>query len=249
MYTSTYNPNRQYLFLVRQITLFKQRWIIAAAAVFGLLLLSSLATAYLNPDKLMNMLIVYAFVFFIGGLIFSSQVFMELNSPNQAYSFLTLPVSTLEKLFGSWLLTTPLYILVYTFVTYTIYLLSTLITGFAISPFEHFGWEAYFELIGAYLVIQTIFLWGACYFKKNNFLKTVLSLIVFVSALCLWGVFLVWVLFGEQRELSVTPSETQEAINSFLEAWLAPTLEFLFWGVLGPFMLLISYFTLKEREL
>ena len=33
MYTSTYNPNRQYLFIIRQATLFKQRWLLAAAAV------------------------------------------------------------------------------------------------------------------------------------------------------------------------------------------------------------------------
>ncbi len=243
MYTSIYNPNRQFNFVVRQATLYRNRWLIAAAAIFGILLLVSLFTAYTNPAGLVGVKTFYSTVFMITGLIFTSQIFMELHAPNQAYSFLTLPVSTLEKLVGSWLLTSPVFILVYTVATYAIYLLSALISGVGVSPASFFTAELG-QTIASYMVIQTIFLWGACYFRKNNFLKTVLSLLLLFIVLGAYGGLLVWLFFG--NNLNVEPKADTEAL---VENTLQPILSFLYWGVLGPYMLVTTYFTLKERQL
>ncbi|MBW3546095.1 MAG: hypothetical protein KY428_10950 [Bacteroidetes bacterium] len=244
MYTSLYNPNRQYHFVLRQATLFKQRWIIAAAALFGVMLLISLFTAYTNPNGLAGMIEFYTVVFVITGLIFTSQVFMELHAPNQAYAFLTLPVSTLEKLLGSWFITSPLYVLVYTAATYAIYLISTLVSGFAVSPASFFTTD-FLYTIASYMVIQTIFLWGASFFRKNNFLKTVLSLLVLFITLGLWG-GLMWLLFIDKFEITGATDTNIESTNDNI---VKPFMQFLFWGILGPYMLLTTYFTLKERQL
>lgn len=244
MYTSLYNPNRQYHFVLRQATLFKQRWIIAAAALFGVMLLISLFTAYTNPNGLAGMREFYTVIFVITGLIFTSQVFMELHAPNQAYAFLTLPVSTLEKLIGSWFITSPLYVLVFTAATYAIYLISSLVSGFAVSPASFFTQDFLYN-IGSYMVIQTIFLWGASFFRKNNFLKTVLSLLLLFISLGLWGGLLIWLFYGQ--EINVTGADAE--IEATVENILKPAMQFLYWGVLGPYMLVTTYFTLKERQL
>lgn len=227
--------------------MFSNRWFIAAAAIFGMLLLVTLATAYFKPGDLVGLRNLYNFTFYLVGLIFTSQIFIELNSPNQAYSFLTLPVSTLEKLLGSWLLTSPLYVIGYTVVAYLIYLLGVAVSGFAV-PADSFFWGGYWESVASYLVIQTIFLWGACYFRKNNFLKTVLVQIVLWIAIGVYAGLLIWILFGSQLHANVDNMEISEK-PAFVENVLEPGMKFLFWGVLGPYMLLISYFTLKERQL
>lgn len=245
MYTSLYNPNRQYNFILRQATLFKQRWFIAAAALFGVLLLISLVIAYTKPYSLAAVREFYHVVFVITGLIFTSQVFMELHAPNQAYSFLTLPVSTLEKLLGSWFITSPLYVLAYTAATYAIYLISSLASGFAVSPASFFTSD-FLYTIALYMVIQTIFLWGASFFRKNNFLKTVLSLLVLFITLGLWGGLLMWLLFIDKFEITGAADTNIESTNDNI---VKPFVQFLFWGILGPYMLLTTYFTLKERQL
>lgn len=245
MYTSLYNPNRQYHFVLRQATLFKQRWLIAAATLFGVLLLISLFTAYTNPNGLAGVREFYNVVFVITGLIFTSQVFMELHAPNQAYAYLTLPVSTLEKLLGSWFITSPLYVLLYTAATYAIYLISTLVSGLAVSPASFFNSD-FLHTIGSYMVVQTIFLWGASFFRKNNFLKTVLSLLVLLVSLGLWGGLIVWLFYGQ----NVTVTGANEAeIESTAENILKPAVQIFYWAFLGPYMLVTTYFTLKERQL
>jgi hypothetical protein len=243
MHSSIYNPERQLLFVQRQATLFRNRWFIAAAAIMGVLLLITLATAYFSPQKLHQMVGFYQFTFWLVGLIFTSQIFLELHAPNQAYSFLTLPVSTLEKLMGSWLLTSPLYVLGFTAISYLIYLLGVLVTGFAVSPLTFFA-QGYWQSVASYMVIQTIFLWGAVYFRKNNFLKTVLAQLVLSVLLGLYVAALVMVLYGGNLNIE---SETSQP-PAFVENVFVPIMNVLYWGVLGPYMLLVTYFTLKERQ-
>ena len=245
MYTNSYNPQRQMLLVRRQLSVSKQTWLIAAGAIFGLLLIISVLVAVFNPADLPEVQGFYLAAFTFGGLIFTSLIFKELHSPHRSYFFLTLPASTLEKLAGAWLLTSPLYILGFTIVSFIIYFISFLIAGvpFSLSYFYNGGLG---EAILSYMVIQTIFLWGAVYFRKNNFLKTLLCLILLGISL---GVYagLLGVLLFEGNSISITPTSHPELI-AFMEQGVAPTFQFLFWGVLGPYMLVTAYFTLKERE-
>ncbi|EMR01231.1 hypothetical protein [Cesiribacter andamanensis] len=244
MHSSLYNPNRQLHFVLRQATLFRNRWAIAAAALLGALLLITLATAYFKPEALPQVQGWYQLAFWLVGLIFTSQIFMELHAPNQAYAYLTLPVSTLEKLLGSWLLTSPIYVLGFTAVTYVIYFLGILVTGFEVSPLTYFD-NDFLNSIGTYMVIQTLYLWGAAYFRKTNFLKTVLVQIILMLLIGMWAGALIYMIYGGTFE-----AEHQNASPApFMENVFVPAMKVLFWGVLGPYMLLVTYFTLKERQL
>lgn len=243
MYTNSYNPQRQLLFVRRQLTLSQQTWLIAAGAIFGVLLIVSVLAAIFNPAELHEIQGFYLAAFFFGGLIFTSMIFKELHSPHRSYFFLTLPASTLEKLVGAWLITSPLYIVGFTLLSFIVFLLSFLIAG---APFSlsYFFNDALGEVIISYLVIQTIFLWGACYFRKNNFLKTVLVLIVFGICFALYLGLLVWLFFESNGNVQLNEGD----LSPGLLDTLTNTTEIFFWGILGPYMLLMSYFTLKERQ-
>lgn len=245
MYSNIYNPKRQFLFVQRQFWLFQNRWLIAAAAIFGLLLIISVLTALYNPSGLYGVREFYNAVFVFGGLILTSQIFTELHAANRSYAFLTLPASTLEKLAGSWLFTSPLYIATFYSITFIIYLLSFLISGQTFS-FSYFFTPTLGHTIANYMVTQTIFLWGACFFRKNNFLKTLLALIVFFICLGLFSGLVSFFLFAN-NEFMFTESGKQEIEVTFNNT-IVPLMQFLFWGVLGPYMLVMSYFTLKERQ-
>jgi hypothetical protein len=245
MSTNIFNPQRQYLFVQRQFSLFQQRWAIAAAVIFGLMLIISIFHALFitgNPTGIRGN---YNGFFFIGGIILTSPIFKELHYPNRSYSFLSLPASTLEKLIGSWLLTSPLYIIVFTLISFVIYLISLLIAG-APFAFSNFFTESYGDTISNYLVIQTIFLWGACYFRKNNLLKTLLSIIMLFIAVAIYTVLLKNLFFGPGGGFVVTVGDFQVYSEEFKNTFVL-VMKFLF-SALGPYMLLVSYYTLKERQ-
>ena len=245
MSTNIFSPQRQYLFVQRQLSFFQDRWIIAVAAIFGLLLVFSVGTAILNPTELHGILGFHNAVFFFGGLILTSQIFSELHSSHQSYSLLTLPASTLEKLVGSWLITSPFYIVAFWTISFILFCLSYLIAGEPLA-LSHFFSREIWGSIGSYLVFQTIFLWGACYFRKNNFLKTALALIGLAIVLGLFTVTLGYLVLNHHG-LAFT-SEDHVEFTLVHNSFIGPTIEFLFWAVLGPYMLLTSYFTLKERQ-
>ena len=243
MSTNTFHPQRQYLFVLRQFSLYQNRWTIGAAAVFGLLLIVTLGAAILAPAELFDVREFYIPVFYIGGLIFTSQIFSELHSQNQSYSLLTLPASTLEKLLGAWFITSPLYVVLYSVLSFIIFSLGSLVAGQP-SSIVLFFTESYWHSIASYMVIQTIFLWGACYFRNYNFLKTGLSIIVLFLVAGLYLISLYYFILDHQP---ITP-QNKEELNYFNHNIFSPTAEFLFWVILAPYMLVTTYFTLKERQ-
>jgi hypothetical protein len=219
--------------------------LIAAGAIFGMLLIVSILTGYYGPENMEGLLNFFVVVFFLGGFILTSNIFSELHTPQKSYFYLTLPVSTAEKLVGSWILTSPIYVIVFSVVAYLIYLIPTMMVGDAY-PVPSFFNEDFFRIIATYMVIQTIFFLGAAYFRKYNFLKTVLSVFLLQIAIGLYAGLIFWLLFNgnkiNDRDIMHTGFE------SFVENTVPQIAHIFFWYILGPFLLVVSYFSLKERE-
>jgi hypothetical protein len=238
------NLNRLSYFISRQATLNFHPVLIAAGAIFGLLLVISLLVAYFNPEDLGNLKGLYQSVYFIGGYILTSKIFYELNSPQRSYFLLTLPVSTLEKIIGSWVLTSLGYTIIYGVFIFLISLITTLVSGgynFLADIYD----RQYFTEIGIFLVTQSIFFLGACYFRNNNFLKTLLAVIIFVLIIGIYSGSLGWLLFSGEKENDLNVSgDFKLSTERFAE--LASHI--FFWYVFAPFMLVVSYFSLKERQ-
>lgn len=240
----TIQPHRLYHFLLRQISLSLQPLSTSIIATFGILLLISFAVAQFNPSGLPSLVSLYLFVLFLSGFIFTSRILSELNSPQKSYAFLTLPASTLEKLIGSWLLSSPIFLVIYMLLTSFIFWLSLAQAGTTYLFAELFDQEL-FQSIGLYLILQTIFFLGAATFRSNNFFKTLLSLFVLFTSLGIFSLIVFYLFFkGEfygEGEFSVGFSTLGNTLTH-------QVLAFLIRFVLPPFLLVVSYFKLKERQ-
>jgi hypothetical protein len=242
---NTFDINRLSKFVQRQVALNAPPMLIAAGAVFGTLLIVSILTGYYGPENMEGLLGFYVFVFFLGGFILTSNIFSELHSPQKSYFYLTLPVSATEKLAGSWILTSPIYVIVFSIVAYLIYLIPTLMVGNQYPVPTFFGPD-YLRIVATYLVIQTIFFLGAAYFRKYNFLKTLLSVFLLQIGIGLYAGLLFWLLFNGGKVQGQDIENT--GFKSFVENTVPQIAHIFFWYILGPLMLVVSYFSLKERE-
>ena len=122
-------------------------------------------------------------IFTWGGYAFTSTMFNELNKPSTAAQFLTLPASNLEKLCSAWLVS---------YVGYT--LVGILVLDIIILILEGWGvsWLLNFEMLNrllTYTIVQSLFLFGAVYFKANNFLST---LVTIIGVAIFWSLWMIW---------------------------------------------------------
>lgn len=246
MNNNNFSINRLHHFVLRQLTLNTYPALIAYGAVFGLLLIISLLTAYFNAGHIDNLKGLYLTVFMAGGFIFTSMIFSEMHTPQKSYAYLTLPVSASEKLIGSWLLSSPVFIVVFSVSIFIIGLISGAVANrpqFSMELFDH----DYFIVVAVYLVTQTIFFLGAVYFRKNNFLKTLLALFALAAVLSAYSGLIFWILFGNNME-GMNENVSFGTFKGTIEFLAEQVIPFIFWYLLGPFMLVVSYFRLKERQ-
>ncbi|QHT68745.1 hypothetical protein GXP67_19890 [Rhodocytophaga rosea] len=244
MNQDNFNINRLFNFIQRQVSLNLPPMLIAAGGIFGLLLVVSLFVAYFDPRDIREINSFYLTVFFIGGFIFTSRIFSELNSPQKSYFYLTLPVSTLEKVIGSWVLSSPVYVVVFSVGIFIIYLITGLVAGGNHASIPDMFDKHYFQSMGVYMVTQTVFFLGAAYFRNYNFLKTLLALFVLQVIIGSYSGLLGWMLFGSKLQ----SEDFSGGFQYFVEYTIPQIAHVLFWYLLAPFLLVVSYFSLKERQ-
>ncbi|WP_242923801.1 hypothetical protein [Pontibacter liquoris] len=247
--TTDLNLKRLGFFLRRQLYLnFSTMWM-ALATILGLLFLISAIVLYARPaivmglPGLMGLRNFYLVVFMLAGYVFTSKVFDEMHAPQKSYMFLTLPVSATEKLLSAWLITSPVYVLFFGLVMLLLSLFASLFSG-QLHALPYLFDEHFFNCIKVYLVTQAVFLLGATAFRGNNFLKTLLALIVVAFAIAAYTGGLGYLLFG-QSNYRGGPSDEFKDTAEYIFKNIIPLL---FWWLLAPFMLLVSYFKLKERQ-
>ncbi len=238
--------------LVRRQTLMSGNTLIVAAGVAAFLLIVLLLTGYNSPVAL-NDTVFYGItlpIVILGGFIFSSLVFSELQSREKAIFFLSLPATSLEKLAAGWLISSPIFVIF----IYVLLMVVNLFTGTLLSLFP--GKEFIFvdpfyppllNSLGSYMVLQTVFLLGAVYFKKNNFFKTILSVFLVAMVISIWGIIMAYLVLGKTH-IGMENVNFPEYWHHFAENILPSIAKTVFWGIIGPFFLFVSWLRLKERE-
>jgi hypothetical protein len=251
MGTNNFSINRLYLLIQRQLVVNKKNLLIAFAACFGTILTIFLLTIYGSATVQYMPLIAISFsVIFLGGYIFTSIGFNELHTPDKAYQYLTLPATTLEKLLSVWLLTSFIYIVVSMILIGIIALsgnLFALAIGAGTMGIGAFKQIPIFMMIGIYLITQTIFLLGSCYFRKNNFLKTLFALFVFGMALAIYA-GINGMIFFHSFNININDEATSETFKLFMEQTFPIIIKVIFHYLSAPFFLVVSFFVLKERQ-
>ena len=195
------------------------------------------------------------FTLFFGGLLFTSSLFDEMNSPQPKQFYLTTPSSHLEKFTSKLFLSSVIYTLltmgVFTIMSFVATLIMELRTGENLPSFNPF-FIANTEAIKSYLITQSIFLLGAITFRKVSFLKTLAILIgiAFVFSV-IWATVGVASLMeflpitGGDFDFNISGQEVD--IEDNFKGY-ARFLGWLYALALAPAMWVVTYFKLTEKE-
>jgi type IV secretory pathway VirB3-like protein len=181
----------------------------------------------------------------IGGLFLTSAVFYELQSPDTAFLTLTLPATSFEKMASAWLITSVLYTIVSAVLYLALVLILHVFSMLYIAsdvPFSLYQLSSneVGQTLVSYFGYQSVFLLGAVVFRKNNFLKTLLSLIIFTAGLFILLGFFFLIFGGSSLEGSFT---FQFSTND-----LFTTLYPIFNILIVLVILTISYIRLKNKQ-
>ncbi len=238
--------------LVRRQVIMSGNTLIVAAGVAAFLIIVLILTGYNSPIPI-NARLFYGItlpIVILGGFIFSSLIFNELQSREKALFFLSLPATSLEKLAAAWLISSPIFVVL----IYGLLMVVNLLSGILLSllPGKEFlfvdpFYSPLLKSLGSYMVLQTIFLLGAVYFKKNNFFKTILSLFLIALVISMWTSLMAYLLFGKTR-IVINNLNFPEPWHHFAENSLPYITKTIYWGIIGPFFLFISWLRVKERE-
>jgi hypothetical protein len=273
-----FSPKRFSQLLLRDFTSGYRAILISMAAGAGGILLIAVLTALGNalsgnwqaPNAEFYFGL-FTNVLFFGGFIISSLAFKEAHQGGSGIFYMTIPSSTFEK-FLSKLLVTSLGFAVGTLVLITATAAVSegvvrLIFGSGFGFFNPFS-RVVLELVGIYLITQSVFLMGSLWFKKLAYVKTALWIVIFgvvtlivaaAAARILLADDLRWdgIHFGGNTTGEAFLNWSEETVmKSFgpgtrgaqgLEAFKIAG-KILFIGVLAPVCWLASYFRLGEIE-
>jgi hypothetical protein len=258
-----FNPVRFFLLFKRDFFTNYHSIIISIAAIAGFVIFSS-AISTLNQNRGDFHLKLYFMLLYIGGFIVTSRVFKELHNTQKSYTYVTLPGSLLEKFTERWITSSIGYalgaLLVYSMSAAISEIINRLLFGYGHTLFSPLS-RTYLIGVAAYVVIQSVFLAGSVFFKKNPLIKTILMLTVLAIVLSMIAGLIVRFFFWN-RFISV--QQSRQVFNSLhdLSDWMGMTeadlqligrslwlgIRIFFWALLAPLCLIISYLKFKKIE-
>ncbi len=219
---------------------------ICAVLLFAVVQLNLFWNKGMSSDVYFSLL---AFLYIISGIVLSFSYFKEFHDHKSNVLYLTLPLSSEERLIAIWLCSTLGHTLIFLF-------LGIVFGGFSIFfgsvlfgaefNFVNLSADSYWKMVRAYLFILPIFLFGAATFKRNRRAKTVLLVATTVLCLVFFNMFLFGVLnrgmdvFDQSGLGSKALDLAQKDFSGFGK--------FIFMTILGPGMLLATYFKIREKE-
>lgn len=247
---SFFDINRFKYLIQRDFSINYKTMLIASGAITGFLMFIGTLTIIfggksMNEQNILGMILP---TLIIAGLISTSLVFSELNSPHRGYLYLTLPASAFEKLIASWLATSVFHVifsLVLLFILNVYYIIiAEAFTSQSVPLINIFSIEV-LKPFAIYMVFQAVFLLGAIYFRRVNFLKTLLAGFILVVVFSIYSGILAKIMFNH---FSIDGVNRSLEFKYTTENVIAPIAKYLFWFGVGPFFLIVSYFRLKERQ-
>jgi len=202
-------------------------------------------------------IITYGLFLLIGGLIYSSRAFREFAKVPSRAEYLSLPASSLEKVLVKWLYTGPIFLVAFTLL---FWILASLFMPF-ISDLRGYEFSSplfvtipFWNLVGIYSVVQTIFIFGSITFNKVPAVLTVISImLIALIALLICAIFfrMVWAEYFEGLYNFAEQSGNfryGDGTSDPSEKWQVKFFIFAFKFLLAPVMFVASIFKLSEKH-
>jgi len=201
-------------------------------------------------------------------IIRTGKFFREIHSPTNRINYFMIPATQIEKFVVSllysvvyfWIMMLVVYVIGNILGTFfnnllaNIGLLSNLL-GFShhdlswviFDPIQYGNANAFFAVCVAILVLQSIFLLGSVYFKKGYLFKTFLTLVAL-------GFFIALISIVETKYFFANSIDTHSIGNELnlqlKETVMGPVkvISSIFFYLLAPYLWLVSYIRLTEKE-
>ncbi len=237
--------------IYRNIVLLKGAIITALLVAGGLIFVGSLLSMrgdhVVNSDEFIGM---FSLLFLILGLLFTFAIFKEMHNSKAGHFYFLLPATAAEKIIASWLASNVMYSIVFTFFAFVVGQLAIVICSVFPSTNLHalpvFS-ETYWSLVKFYFFVQPAFLFGAVTFSKNRIGKTLLAALIIIFCVFMYNLILCFSFTGGAFDVFNSDPFSTDAF-SLAQEDLSGVGALLFSIVLGPMMLLASYFKLTEKE-
>ena len=236
----------------RDIITYKKPALYAMASTFGFLILvyffHRISNGSWNVAGNFWKKVYLAFVFSLG-LTFTSLVFREFKTPGGRLQFLTLPASNLEKLASRWLYSLIVFPL---FITFAVWIMSIFTVPEGDSMFSHFDGDIGRYILLGFVILHALMFLYAIWFNNLVAIKgTLVGLItILILAFLLVGMF--WIIFNEYFDgpFADGPNEAYMDLagQQFFMNKVQPVGEFLIKFFVAPFLWVVSYFKMKEKE-
>lgn len=183
----------------------------------------------------------YFMMLYLGGFIITSFAFSDLHNYPKAHLFLTLPCSNLERFLNKWILTSIGYALTllgfYCFLSFLSSIANLFIHQQTIRIIDLSQPDLWIGIY-KYIILQSVVFLGAITFKRYVLIKTALTIGLLFLA---FSIFLLAInaimLFPYYNQIELLLNTTHTLAH------------FIFWFLLAPFCLIITYFRLTEYEL
>ena len=237
----------------RDIITYKKPALYAMASTFGFLLLTYFFVRVTTGGHDITgdfwKQVFLAFIFILG-LTFTSIVFRDFKTPAGRLQFLSLPASNFEKLASRWLYSLIVFPL---FITFAVWIMSKFTVSMGEGMFSYFDQdERKYLLLGFVIAHASMFMYAVWFNNLVAIKGTLVGLITtLIFAFLMVGVF--WIIFNEYFHGSFRAGPTENvnmdvAGQEFFMNKVRPVGEFLIKFFVAPFLWVVSYFKMKEKE-
>ncbi|MBI9109196.1 MAG: hypothetical protein JEZ04_20795 [Spirochaetales bacterium] len=139
-------------------------------------------------------------ILFLFGFIFTSTAFREAHKKLLNHDYLMLPASTLEKFVAKLMFSSVGFAVASVLVYWVFSLIGKLVVEVFLGAYypDFFIFDKIiWQMIGHYFILQSIFMLGAVWFRKGNFIRTIISLILFSIILSVLSSLVAWLVFND----------------------------------------------------
>jgi hypothetical protein len=267
-----FNFNRFSLLVSKHWADNKKRYLLSMVAFAGLLTAWFVFTILVDSRYPMGQgiqMITYFFSLFVVGSFYASQYFRDLGSRSRGINFLLVPASAFEKILCSLLYTVILFFVVFTALFYLVDILMVSITkSFVVIDYPRdekgvlnvfesarlpFDGKSTINILLIFFAIQSIFLLGSVYFAKYSFIKTIISGFV-VFLIVFFFLYFIYEMMPDGGYANGTITsyhiniEGKDGYLVSVPGWLGQILNYMLFYGIAPFLYIVSYFRLKEKQ-
>lgn len=250
----------------------KKRYLLSMIAFAGLLIAWFSFTMLIDSRILMSksiQMITYFFLLFTVGAFYANQYYRELGSRAKGINFLLVPASAFEKVLCSLLFTVILFFIVFNSIFYLVDIIMVQVAK-GITNFDYpdkergvfnvfeaarvpFDQKSGFNILLLFFSLQSIFLLGSVYFEKYSFIKTIITGFVVFFILFFFVYFLYDMMPKGEYSNGFLTSYRVYHNSSFsymvrLPDWMGQFMNYLFMYAIAPFLWIVTYYRLKEKQ-